>query len=342
MVFEGMARPLRYETPGAVYHVMARGDGGKDIFEEDSDRFAWMELMERVCMSFGWRVHAWVLMGNHFHLLLETPEPNLVSGMKWFLGVFSQGWNRRRKRRGHVFQGRYKAVVVNGEEREGCYFRIVADYIHLNPVRAGMAGGATTESLRSYRWSSFPYYARGKGPAWLHLSRVLEAFRLNPGGLRGGRSYAGYLEARAKDFEGALNDDALKELRRGWYLGEKGFGDKILAESREAIRPKRRKGSVGEEAARAHDIAEAERVAMAALQMLELPTDGVKLTGRGRWTEEKALIASLIRKRTGVRNRWIALRLGMGHEIAVTRALRWLRDSRTAQKRLKKLEASLD
>jgi putative transposase len=110
-----MARPLRYEAAGAVYHVMARGDGGKNVFEEDKDRFAWTDLMEKAHGRFGWRVHAWVLMGNHFHVLLETPEPNLVAGMKWVLGVFSQGWNRRRGRRGHVFQGRYKAVVVNGE-----------------------------------------------------------------------------------------------------------------------------------------------------------------------------------------------------------------------------------
>ena len=88
-----MARPLRYEAGAAVYHLMARGDGGKTVFEDDKDRYAWVDLMERACARFGWRVHAWVLMGNHFHLLLETPEPNLVAGMKWMLGVFSQGWN---------------------------------------------------------------------------------------------------------------------------------------------------------------------------------------------------------------------------------------------------------
>lgn len=103
-----MARPLRYEAAGAVYHVMARGDGGKPVFEDDKDRYAWVDLLERSCERFGWRVHAWVLMGNHLHLLLETPEPNLVAGMKWMLGVFSQGWNRRRGRKGHVFQGRYR------------------------------------------------------------------------------------------------------------------------------------------------------------------------------------------------------------------------------------------
>ena len=106
-----MARPLRFQYPGAVYHVMARGDGGKVVFQTDDDRLVFLKRLEETCGSCGWRVHAWVLMGNHFHLLIETPQPNLVAGMKWLLGVFSQGWNRARERQGHVFQGRYKSVI---------------------------------------------------------------------------------------------------------------------------------------------------------------------------------------------------------------------------------------
>ena len=108
-----MPRTLRHQYAGAVYHVMARGDGGKPIFETDDDGKAFLFRLGQVCASHGWRVHAWVLMNNHFHLLLETPEPNLVTGMKYLLGTFSQGWNARRSRRGHVFQGRYKAVPVS-------------------------------------------------------------------------------------------------------------------------------------------------------------------------------------------------------------------------------------
>ena len=119
---------------------MARGDGGKRVYETDVDRNDFLTRLGRVCESHGWRVHAWVLMPNHFHLLLETPEANLVSGMKVLLGGFSQLWNRRRDRHGHVFQGRYKSVPVHGEGRDEHYFRAVADYIHLNPARAGMAG----------------------------------------------------------------------------------------------------------------------------------------------------------------------------------------------------------
>ncbi|MEO5713040.1 MAG: transposase [Luteolibacter sp.] len=335
-----MARPLRYEAAGAVYHVMARGDGGKMVFEDDKDRYGWVDLLEKCCARFGWRVHAWVLMGNHFHLLLETPEPNLVAGMKWMLGVFSQGWNRRRQRKGHVFQGRYKAVVVNGEERDGSYFKIVADYIHLNPVRSGWVGGETGKRLRSWRWSSLGAYAGNKQPEWLETGKVQRAFQLSEDN-RGGRAYAGYLEARAKDANGAVTDAALKELRRGWYLGEKSFGDRLLEVLAPDAGPKRKKGSVSGEAASAHDEAEAERIAMAALRALEVPTEAEQLQGKGKWIEETTLVATLIRKRTGVKNRWIAERLGMGHEGNVTRALRRFKENPVRQTNLLRLEVML-
>ena len=135
-----MARPSRFQYAGAIYHVMARGDGGKDVFETDDHRRAFLFRLGQVGSSHGWQILAWVLMGNHFHLLLETPQANLVSGMKYLMSTFSQGWNRTRQRRGHVFQGRYKSVPVTGRQADAYYFRIVADYIHLNPARAGLGG----------------------------------------------------------------------------------------------------------------------------------------------------------------------------------------------------------
>ncbi len=335
-----MARPLRYEAAGAVYHVMARGDGGKTVFEDDKDRYGWVDLLERGCERFGWRVHAWVLMGNHFHLLLETPEPNLVAGMKWMLGVYSQGWNRRRGRKGHVFQGRYKAVVVNGEERDGSYFKIVADYIHLNPVRSGWVGGETGKRLKSWRWSSFGAYAGNKRPDWLETGKVLRAFQLSED-KRGGRAYAGYLEARARDPKSAVTDASLKELRRGWYLGGETFARKVLDALAGTAGPKRKRRAVAGEAARAHDHHEAERIAVVALRELGLPSKASELAGKGRWVEEKALVAVLIRKRTGVKNRWVAERLAMGHEGNVTRAIRKVSDNPARKSKLADLEAML-
>jgi putative transposase len=335
-----MARPLRYEAAGAVYHVMARGDGGKNVFDDDKDRYAWTDLMEKAHGRFGWRVHAWVLMGNHFHVLLETPEPNLVTGMKWVLGVFSQGWNRRRGRRGHVFQGRYKAVVVNGEAADGSYFKIVADYIHLNPVRSGWVGGNTGARLRSWRWSSFGAYAGGKVPDWLETDRVLRAFQLSEDA-RGGKAYGGYLEARAKDRKGVITDAALSELRSGWYLGEKSFAEKVLEAIRMPLAVDRKKKSVGGDAARAHDEAAAERLVSLALSELGLPGDRAELVGRGKWKDETELVAALVRKRTGMPNRWVAHRLGMGHEVGVTRAVRRFQDDRKQAVRLNALEKKM-
>ncbi|MGD9418485.1 MAG: transposase [Verrucomicrobiota bacterium JB025] len=147
-----MAGQPRFEYPGAIYHVMARGNGGDAVFVTDDDRKSFLFRLGQVCASPGWRVHARVLMGNHFHLLLETPQANLVTGMKSLLATFSQGWNRARMRRGHVFQGSYTAVPVNGSDADAHDFKALADYIHLNPARAGLAGRraptGTTEKRR--------------------------------------------------------------------------------------------------------------------------------------------------------------------------------------------------
>jgi len=171
---------------------MVRGDGGRWVFENEGDGRAMLRRLGQVCVSHGWKLPAWVLMGNHFHLLLETPQANLVSGMKWLLGTFSQGWNRVRSRHGHVFQGRYRATPVSGGDEE-YYFRIAADYIHLNPARAGLAGGEKGP-LVAYRWSSLRDYASGRGPTWLQMDRVLRAFDLSQDG-RGRAGTAGVRRA---------------------------------------------------------------------------------------------------------------------------------------------------
>jgi putative transposase len=128
-----MARKLRVEYGGAIYHVMNRGDGGEVVFKDDEDRHGFVRALGEACEKTGWQVHAYCLMSNHFHLVLETPQANLVAGMKWLLGTYSNRYNRRHRRFGHVFAGRYKAlVVVSGSG----YLRTVSEYVHLNPVRA--------------------------------------------------------------------------------------------------------------------------------------------------------------------------------------------------------------
>ena len=316
-----MARPLRFVYPGAIYHVMARGDGGKMIFTTENDYSLFLDWLGKVCESHGWRVHAWVLMGNHFHLLLETPEPNLVSGMRLLLGSYAQAWNRRRSRTGHVFQGRYKSIPVAGERAsDASQFRVVADYIHLNPARAGLAGGKNSP-LISYRQSSLLSYQKGKGPSWMNFERVLAAFELSKDG-RGRRAYVNYLEKRAKESKGKLSPEAMKALRRGWYLGDESFRDRLLALVEESSKTLRRKGSHTAKELLDHSEAEAKSLLKFGLATLGLPSDSKGLQALRKGDDRKVALAILIRTKTNVTNQWVADKLEMGHTGSVSRLIK--------------------
>ena len=163
-----MSRPLRLEFAGALYHVTARGDGREAIYLDDEDRKAWLAVFELVCARFNWICHAYCLMGNHYHLLLETPEANLSAGMRQLGGVYTQRFNRRHRRVGHVFQGRYKAIVV---ERNS-YLLELCRYVVLNPVRAGMVADAG-----DWPWSSYPtMLGKAACPTWLACDGMLRLF----------------------------------------------------------------------------------------------------------------------------------------------------------------------
>ena len=145
-----VSRPLRIQYEGARYHVTSRGDRREAIFFDDNDRVDFLRTFDRACLKTGWQVHAYTLMTNHFHLVLETPQPNLALGMKWFLGTYTQRFNRRHQHGGHLFGGRYKAQMI--DERSPGYLRRACDYVHLNPARAGMV--RQEEALKSFRCSS--------------------------------------------------------------------------------------------------------------------------------------------------------------------------------------------
>lgn len=330
-----MPRALRHQYAGAVYHVMARGDGGKAVFESDEDRKAFLFRLGQVCGSHGWRVHAWVLMNNHFHLLLETPEPNLVTGMKYLLGTFSQGWNARRARRGHVFQGRYKSVPVSAAVESPYFFRIAADYIHLNPARAGLVG-ANRGKLVSYQWSSLADYARGKGPDWLEMDRLLNAFELAKDGW-GRRAYVSWLEARAENDDGKVNDAAMKALRRGWYLGESSFGDKL----RSLVTPEKVRAKGRDAVAKSHDEAGAEVLVIRMMEAVGLPKGRREMANIRKGDERKVLVAVMARKHTSVSNSWLAERLVMGHTGSVSRLIGVFRKNKAKVKKMNEIEKML-
>ena len=124
----------------------------------------------QACLKTGWQVHAYCLISNHFHLVLETPQPNLTLGMKWLLGTYTQRFNRRHRHWGHVFGDRYKAQVIDG--RKPGYLRSACDYVHLNPARAGIV--SRKKKLDCFRWSSYPAYRRPSlRPPWLRVDRLL-------------------------------------------------------------------------------------------------------------------------------------------------------------------------
>src|SRR6476659_5540706 len=146
-----MPRPLRIEYSGAIYHVMNRGDRRQQIFRDLHDRVRFLNTLTEACGKTEWQIHAYCLMSNHFHLVIETPQPNLVAGMKWLLGTYTVRFNRRHKEFGHLFSGRYKSLIVDGSGNG--YLKTVCDYVHLNPVRANLL--PPEEPLESYVWSSY-------------------------------------------------------------------------------------------------------------------------------------------------------------------------------------------
>lgn len=167
-----MARPLRIQFEGAVYHVTSRGNARLDIFLDDTDRARFLKAFGRVVDRFGWICHAYCLMNNHYHLLIETPEANLSRGMQLLNGIYTQAFNRRHGRVGHVLQGRFKAILVEIES----YLLELARYVVLNPVRAKVV-----RHPRQYRWSSYRATAgEAESPDFLTAEWILSQFDEDP------------------------------------------------------------------------------------------------------------------------------------------------------------------
>jgi REP element-mobilizing transposase RayT len=209
-----MARPLRIEFPGAVYHVTSRGNERREIFRDDEDRRRFLEGLGRTVGRWGWVVHAYCLMGNHYHLLIETPEPNLSRGMRQLNGEYTQSFNRRHRRAGHLFQGRFKALIVEKES----HLLEVCRYVVLNPVRAR---GLKVHAPEDWPWSSFRGTAgKGAAPEWLTVSWILSRF-----GKEEGKARQGY-----RRFVAAGMKEKLRlEEKAGLWVGSEGFGERLRA-----------------------------------------------------------------------------------------------------------------
>jgi REP element-mobilizing transposase RayT len=216
-----MARSLRIERVNGVYHVINRGNYRQDLFINEGAHLSFEKCLFEACEKCGWILEGHCVLTNHFHLVIRTPEGNLIYGMKWLQSTFANRYHRFRGAHGKLFQGRYKSLIVEEDSHLGA----LQHYVHLNPVRAGMCdvGG-----LKDYRWSSYWYLQHPElRPEFLDPTGALSA----AGGLgdtaHGHRSYAAYLKWLSED------DQAQKEMDfdrmcRGWALGSKDFKRELL------------------------------------------------------------------------------------------------------------------
>jgi REP element-mobilizing transposase RayT len=208
-----MSRSWRIEYEGALYHLLSRGNERKDIFDDDRDRVIFLDTVGEMSERFEMNVYAYVLMGNHYHLMVRTERANLKKAMHWFGTTYTQRFNMRHSRNGHLFQGRYKSILVQND----AYLLQLSCYIHRNPLRAGVV-----KRLADYRWSSYLAYAYGrKAPEWLSTELILSQFN----GEDRYKSYREKVQRYTKE-EKQLWED----LRYGLFLGSKNFGERIRKE----------------------------------------------------------------------------------------------------------------
>jgi putative transposase len=292
-----MARKLRIQYPGAIYHVMNRGDRREAIFLDDQDRDLFLETLGEACQKTDWQIHAWCLMSNHFHLVSETPRGNLVEGMHWLLGVYTNRFNHRHKEFGHLFSGRYKALPVDGSGNG--YLKAVCDYVHLNPARAGLVHPQSP--LERYGWSSYAFYLRepAQRPPWLRVDRLLGEWGIPKDSAAGRGQFAGHMEARRRA-------DASGEYQpRGWCVGGEAFRQELLAQISQGASPEHRGPDIQEAVQ-----AKAERIVHEELQVLGWTSQD--LLTRRKGDAAKVRIAGRLRRETTMTLAWIAEQLHMG------------------------------
>jgi putative transposase len=306
-----MARKLRLEFPGACYHVINRGNYRRDLFAPKGAAEAFERCLFESCERFGWRLHAFVIMRNHFHLAVETPEPNLSAGMKWLQGTWAMRFNRFRAETGRPFQGRYKALHVEPGEALGQ----VCHYIHLNPVRARVL---PADRIREYLRSSLAWFPRKDRPAWLVPDTVLAESGRLADTAAGWRSYAGYLAALAAE-EAKLKEARFSRLSRGWSVGSEGFKQALTRDLSAVAKDLARAHLLGTGAV--HDWRERQWEQKLQRAAGTLRIDLAKLPARHS-APEKVRLAAVMKAASPVSNGWLAKRLDMGQPASVSQYVR--------------------
>jgi REP element-mobilizing transposase RayT len=305
-----MARKLRIQYEGAIYHIMNRGDHREDIFLDDADRQLFLDTLGEACAKTDWQIHAWCLMRNHFHLVVETPKANLVDGMKWFLGTYTSRFNRRHKLFGHLFSGRYKSLFVDGSGTG--YLKTVCDYVHLNPARAKLL--SARQRLSAYRWCSYREYLqpRANRRPWLRVDRLLGEHGIPRDSAAGREQFEQRMELRRASEDGA----DFKGILRGWCLGSEAFREELLAQMGERAGAENYGQEIRESAEQ-----KAQRIIREELQKLgwwdsDLPR-------RRKGDPKKLKMALRLRRETTMTLSWIAQRLHMGTKTHLSHLIYW-------------------
>lgn len=298
-----VARKLRFEFEGAVYHVLNRGNYRRALFETDGAAASFERCLDETAVRHEWRVHAFVIMRNHFHLALETPKPNLSVGMKYLQGTWANRFNRYRGQTGRPFQGRFKALHVE----PGHALAQVANYIHLNPVRAKVV---TIETPASFRWSSLRWYLQPKRPPWLMAETLLAEAGSLVDTPADWKRYVAYLGVLAEDSPGE-REEKYGNMAKGWVVGTKEYRVSLIQQMRDAQLCLQRASHLGDEAGDRRRFREElwrERLdAIAAMANIKLDE-----LGHRKSDAQKVFLAALMKATTDVSNQWLSAHLRMG------------------------------
>ena len=312
-----MARRLRIQFPGALYHVINRGNYRRDVFETADKAAAFERCLFETAERMQWRLHAFVLMRNHYHLALETPDSNLVEGMHWLQSTFATRFNRFRQERGHLFQGRYQSLLIE----PGATLARVVDYIHLNPARAGIV---PVERLAEFRWGSLRRFVKGDRPTCLRAADWLATAGLADSP-EGWTDYLHELTALAAS-PARQQELGFEEMSRGWAIGTQGWRQALAKQhSHRALSPGLDAKELAEIKAARCESTLAELLARAGKTEAEAKDDF-------KGAPWKIALAAALREKSPASNRWIARRLHMGAPSSVSQYLSAARRDPSTQK----------
>ncbi|MBI5115536.1 transposase [Candidatus Poribacteria bacterium] len=314
-----MARPLRIEYEGAVYHITARGNEKKAIFRDEADYETFLELLKQLPERFAVVIHGYVLMTNHYHILVETPQPNITRAMHYLNSTYTGYFNRVHRHAGHVLQGRYKAFLIQKDR----YLLAVSRYIHLNPVRAGLVARP-----EAYKWSSYSQYlGRRRADGWLSRAWVLEQYSKDPAQAR--RLYRRFVEEGIQ-----APENPFKSLVAGLVLGTEVFVEEI--KKRLSIDRHR---DVPQTRTLARNLTYEDILAMVAEQV---GGEEKAIIARGRRDVfARGVCLYLLRTLTDMRNDEIGARFGISHS-AVSKAVSNMKRQMACDRKTKKSVAEIE